>query len=249
MQRRAAAAYFLFFLVLGASAYSVLALAEQPPVDIEGETYSENDSFSVDDRQYTVTELKAEQSSGDGDGHGGGGGEATTYSGKLNWTNESAHQTATLENGSSVSYEGGNYTVAIPNESQPSSFSLQPSNDTTGDSRQFSTGDQFEYEQENATATVANITADQVELEWTGPEENTIEIAEGQNVTLNGQQFVAHFKSGSEVQISEDVGGYQDALHRQAYYTERQNGLKGVVILSGSAAVLLLGMAYLPRRG
>lgn len=249
MQRRAAAAYFLFFLVLGASAYSVLALAEQPPVDIEGETYSKGDSFSVDGRQYTVQELKAEQSGGGGGGHGGGGGEGTTFSGKLVWTNESAVSTATLKNGSSVSYEGGNYTVAIPNESQPSSFSLQPSNNTTGGPKQFSTGDQFQYEQENATATVANITASQVKLEWTGPKQNTIELSEGQNVTLNGQQFVVHFKSGSEVQISRDAGGYQDALRRQAYFTERENGLKGVVILSGSAAVLLLGMAYLPRRG
>lgn len=251
MQRRAAAAYFLFFLVLGASAYSVLALAEQPHVNIEGQTYSQGDSFAVDGQQYTVTELKAEESSGGGGGgHGGGGGESgPTYTGKLVWTNESAVSTATLENGSSVSYQGGNYTVAIPNQSQPSSFSLQPSNNTSGGPQQFSTGDQFQYEQENVTATVANITASEVTLQWTGPKNNTVELSEGANVTLNGQQYVVHFKSENQVQISQDIAGYQNALDRQAYFTERQNGLKGIVILSGSAAVLLLGLAYLPRRG
>lgn len=242
MQRRAAAAYFLFFLVLGASAYSVLALAEKPPVDIEGETYSKGDSFTVDGRQYTVTELKAEQSGG-----GGGGGE-TTYSGTLSWTNESAVQTATLKNGSSVTYQGGNYTVAIPNQTNVSQFTLQPSNNTTGEPRQFSTGDQFEYATENTTATVANITASQVTLEWTGPKNNTVELSEG-NITLNGQPYVAHFVSGKEVLISSNVGAYQDALARQAYFGEREAGLWGVVILSGIAAIILLALAYLPRRG
>lgn len=241
MQRRAAAAYFLFFLVLGASAYSVLALAEQPPIDIEGQTYSQGDSFSVDGRQYTVTELTAEQS------EGGGGG--TTLSGTLTWTNESAVSTATLANGSSVTYDGGNYTVAIANQSDVSSFTLQPSNNTTGSPLEFSTGDEFEYAQENVTATVASVSASEVGLEWTAPQENTVGLSEGRNVTLNDQQFVVHFPSESQVQISPDPGGYQSDVARQGYFAERQNGLRGIVILSGMTGVLLLGMAYLPRRG
>jgi hypothetical protein len=51
------------------------------------------------------------------------------------------------------------------------------------------------------------------------------------------------------VLLSQDRAGYQQDLRKQAYFTERMNGLKGVLILSISTVILLLGMAYLPRRG
>ena len=39
MQRRVAAIYLVFFVVMGASAYSVIAMAEQPAVDVPGQEY------------------------------------------------------------------------------------------------------------------------------------------------------------------------------------------------------------------
>ena len=50
MQRRAAAVYFVFFLVIGAGAYSFLAVAQGPAIELDGETYSQGDSFTVDGR-------------------------------------------------------------------------------------------------------------------------------------------------------------------------------------------------------
>jgi len=120
MQRRAAAVYFVFFLVIGAGAYSFLAVAQGPAIELDGETYSQGDSFTVDGREYTVTELGA--TSSDGDGHGGGGGE--TIAGKLNWTDETAESSTTLENGSTVTHEERDWLVAVPNESSPSTFTL-----------------------------------------------------------------------------------------------------------------------------
>ncbi|MFB6171059.1 MAG: hypothetical protein ABEJ23_00890 [Haloarculaceae archaeon] len=242
MQRRAAAAYLLLFLVLGASAYSVLATAQQPPIDVKGQTYSQGDSFQVNGQQYTVKELTSKTTSGEG-------GSTTILQGTLAWTNESAVATATLNNGSSTTYQGGNYTIAIPNQSDASSFTLQPTNNTTGGPRTFSTGDQYEYDAEGVTATVSSVSAGQATLEWTSPKENTFGISEGQNVTLNGQPYVIHFMSESSVQVSPEIQAYHSAVRRQEYFAERENGLKGVVILSAIASVILIGLAYLPHRG
>lgn len=123
MQRRWAAIYFAFFVVTAAGAYSVIALADQPEVQIQGPTYGNNTNFSTGGQQYQVTGLKAQESSGGG-GHGGGGGGGTSFTGKLVWTNKSAQFTATLQNNSTVTYRNTQYRVVIPNRSNPNRFTL-----------------------------------------------------------------------------------------------------------------------------
>ena len=54
MQRRWATVCIAFFLVMAASAYSVMALAEQPTVDIEGDTYENGSTFQQGDTSYIV---------------------------------------------------------------------------------------------------------------------------------------------------------------------------------------------------
>lgn len=365
MQRRVAAIYFVFFLVMGASAYSVIAVAEEPAVDLEGDAYGQGDTFAVDGREYVVANLTT-QSSGGGGGHGGGGGGGEEHVGALQWTNESAQYTATLANNTSVSpvrasfpgqrayytttlqegdtvtfngsdatvsipdvdsptnfslggpavdvtlavndtleYRGNattvaaisadgvrlvwgdDYRVLVPNESDPSSFrmvqqfnvSQRLAADPAVENRTITRGDGQRYVvftangstkllseylpdpdvgrlQEGDTmtlgtneTTVANVTRSGVVLEWAAPRTNTIELSEGTNVTLNGQQFVVHFQGENSVQLSPQVAKYQQDLDRQDYFDERQNGLWGVTILSGIAAMFVLGFAYLPVRG
>lgn len=113
MQRRVAAIYFVFFLVMGASAYSVIALAESPTVEVPGDTYSQGDSFTVNGQEFTVTNAALEES--EGGGHGGGGG--ASYTGTLTYTNTSYRFTATLENNSTVTYQNDSYRVLANNES------------------------------------------------------------------------------------------------------------------------------------
>jgi hypothetical protein len=285
MQRRAAAAYFVFFVVLGASAFSVMALAEHPHVDIEGQAYGQGDSFQVNDEEYTVAELTTEES--EGGGHGGGGGGSTIV-GALTWTNESARSTATLENNSTVSYEDREWTLLVENDSSVDSFVLEETFDVPGilgndtavynqtvlvdgeervvyrsnnstvalseylpprDTRQFSEGDDYRYPEENVTTTVDAVDPGAVTLAWIAPAENEIELTEGANVTLGGQQYVVHFPSESQVQISPEVAAYQQDLREQDYFAERTNGLWGIVILSVVAAILIVAMAYMPSRG
>ncbi|PSP99250.1 hypothetical protein BRC89_04815 [Halobacteriales archaeon QS_4_70_19] len=369
MQRRVAAIYLVFFVVMGASAYSVIATAHQPAIDVEGEALTQGDSITVDGTEYTVTSLE-EQEAGGGDGHGGGGG-GTTLAGTLSTTNDSVvfsaslsngtalsptnstwqgkqgEYTATIDDGDTVSYNGSeqtvnvsagnfslvnqtgnatasfsvgdtfehrrnvttvtgiengssatltwgdNYQVVIPNASNPDEFrALQRFNvsqrlrndpDVENQTYQgedgrfvryrngttqpldeylpapgettFAEGDALTYratEDPSAPAnetTVANVTSEEVELEWTGSRTETTELSEGANVTLGDQQYVAHFKNTSTVLLSSDVSGYQDQIRKQGYYHERMNGLWGVSILSGFGALLVVALAYLPTRG
>lgn len=246
MQRRAAAMYFVFFLVLGAAAYSVVAIAEEPSIDLDGETYGEGDTLTVAGQEYTVTSLESEEA--DGGDHGGGGGE-TTFTGELTTRNESARQTAELENESEVTYEGGNYTVAIPNGTNVSSFDLQPSNDTEGEPLTFSEGDEFQYDAENVTATVDTVESSTVTLAWTAPENETIELNEGANVTLGDQQYVVHFLDENTVQLSTQVEEYQEQIRAQETFAGRIGGLWWVTMLSIVAAILVIALAYMPVRG
>lgn len=357
MQRRVAAIYVVFFLVMGASAYSVIAVAEQPAVDLEGDSYGQGDTFAVDDREYVVAEL---------DAGGGGEGNDSEAIATLEWTNESARHTTTLGNNSSyapirasfpgqqsyhtatlaegdtVTFNGSDATVSIPDGESPSNFSLVRDGNETAT---FEFNDTFAYrgnattvasvsseevtlvwgddyrvlvpnesdpstfrmvQQFNVSAllaadpavenrtvtrddgrryvvfeangstqpleaylpepdvgeleeddtmtfarnesTVANVTSTGVVLEWTAPRVNAVEITEGDNVTLNDQQYVVHFQEGS-VQLSPQVEKYQRDLARQDYFKERQNGLWGVTLLSGFAAMFIVGLAYLPVRG
>jgi hypothetical protein len=91
------------------------------------------------------------------------------------------------------------------------------------------------------------------ELAWTSDSgEQTVELSEGGNVTLaNGETYFAHFPNETTVQVTsaDQYGEYTATLSDQDYFKERMNGFWGISILSGMAAVLMLGMAYLPVRG
>jgi hypothetical protein len=122
MQRRAAAIYIALFLVIGAGSYALIATAQQPTVALESPEFrlSQGDDFTVDSRTYTASELSASA-------EGGGGGSAASISRQatFSWTNESARQTAELSNGTTVPYQGTNYTVLTPNSSNETTFTLR----------------------------------------------------------------------------------------------------------------------------
>jgi hypothetical protein len=359
MQRRVAAIYLVFFVVMGASAYSVIAVAQQPTIDLDGEELAVGDSMTVEGQTYTVTNISETTSDG-----------TTTLVGQLSQTNDSFQYSAELSNGAGLSptnsswagkqaefsatiedgdplrfngteqtanitdgtfaliddtgnetttfsvgdtlpYEntsatvteignisatlvwGDNYEVVIPNGTDVDEFqAVQRFNVTErlrndpdvenqvygGEDGEFvryrngTTQPLDEYLPEPASTTfaegdtltfraggdlsapanettVANITGERVRLEWTGPRTTKTELTEGANVTLGGQLHTVHFANPSTVVITSDVGSYQDQVARQDYFEERVNGLWGVSILSGLAAVMVVGLAYLPTRG
>lgn len=122
MQRRAAAVYFALFVLIGAGTFAFIQVGtSQPDIRLEGaRELSSGQSLTVAGTEYTVSEIGHAES--EGGGHGGGG--AGPIVGTLTWTNESAVQTATLDNGSTTTYQGDTYTVVIPNRSDVAEFRL-----------------------------------------------------------------------------------------------------------------------------
>ncbi|KAB1197799.1 MULTISPECIES: hypothetical protein [Haloferax] len=123
MQRRAAIISVVFFLVIGAGAYSLIATASTPTVSFENPEYSlaQGDEFSVpdSDQTFTVSSITEEEESG---GHGGG--TTLVRSGEITYVNESARFTETWDNGSTVTLDGTDYRVEIENVSDPSEATL-----------------------------------------------------------------------------------------------------------------------------
>lgn len=281
MQRRAAAIYAVFFIVLAAGAFSVTAVTAEPDVSLNAPVYQQGDSFTVGGTTYTVASVS--------DG-----------SAEITWTNESAQYTDSWEvttrsisgppstyatgDGPTVTVGGTESRVITPDTASPDSFYLveyravgentttTEVDDTTyavvtdGDDRSFieldqyfideygeptvqeyTVGDSFEYD--NQTVTVATVSNNSVTLTWTAPRQNTIAPGdEGANVTIAGRTYVAHFPQPDRLQLSTNHGAYQQEVATIDTYNERMNGFWGITIIGGSAAALLIGMAYLPSR-
>jgi hypothetical protein len=288
MQRRAAAVYLVLFVALAGGAYAYIEVgASEPEVSLDGPTYTEGDTFSVGDRTYTVTTVEAEVEEGS---HGAP--DTVTRVGELTWFNESAIATAELENDSTVAFNDGEYTVAIANESNITSFDLVESRNisailaddpavegtATGDDGQeyvrftngstqllseyldpadtvtLSTGDTFPYQQENETidTTVAAVSSSAVTLQWDNPQNETIDLEEGGNITLNGEQHFAHFPDDSSVKVlasGQYYSSYQSELADISAFDDRVVGLWGIVILSLLSSIILIAAAYLPNKG
>ncbi|MFB6079900.1 MAG: hypothetical protein ABEJ81_02690 [Haloferacaceae archaeon] len=285
MQRRAAAIYAIVFVLIGTASYTLIATAQQPQVSFANPDYklSQGDSFQVQGRTYTVSSISAKMESGGPEGGGGG----IRRSGELQWTNQSGRYSETWDNGSTVTLDGGDYVVLVPNATNGSSFTLQQTqnrtailqNDSTADNAtvsrngrdyvvitengtsrlvpadeyfpapkrtNYSVGDQIQYKG-NAT-TVDGVTNTSATVAWTAPKQNTVELDDAANATLAGKQYFVYFPDNSTLVLESDYSVYQRQAAKIDRFNEHENGLWGVTALSGGAAILLIGMAYLPSR-
>jgi len=107
-------------------------------------------------------------------------------------------------------------------------------------------GETLEF-QGNET-TVAAVDNESVTLAWSGPRTNTLSLSEGDRTTFADTEYVAHFPDNSTFALTADVDAYEAEIAAVDTYHERINGFWGVSIISGLAAILLLGTAYLPSR-
>ncbi|WP_276299517.1 hypothetical protein [Halorussus lipolyticus] len=269
MQRRAATVYAVLFLVIAAGSYSLIGVAQEPGIDVQGDSYAENETLTVNGMEYTVASV------GDGEG-------------TLSRVNESARYTATLANNSTIQRDGDTYRVLIPNESDPGQFTLQQEfnlsenlttvmqNETEyvvvdeegnkslvpvdeyklqqfGEpaTEQYAEGDTYQYEGNETT--VSNVTVSEATLAWNAPRTLQTSVADGSNVTLgpedDNQTFVAHFPEGQDgIVLSTQTAEYQSQVNDIDDFNERMAGLWGIVILSGLTVALLLGLAFLPNK-
>lgn len=274
MQRRAAAAYVVFFVLIAAGSYAFIATAQAPSVTIDNPDHelSPGSTFQVDGRTYTVAELKETESGGGG--HGGGG---TTLEGSLSWTNDSAIYTESFDNGGSVDISNTTYDVLIPNETSPDSATLreQPGDDVETVDRgnttyvvvdqnddgtdelipideyeplkriELSQGQNYEYKGNQTTVQITNTS---LAFQWTGSKTNSVSLTNEGNVTLNGKTFLVFIESPNKAYLTSDYQSYNEQVESVDYFHERMEGFWGVTLLSGLAAILLTGLAYLPHK-
>lgn len=115
MQRRAVAIYVTLFLVIGVGSYTLVTTGQQPSISFDDPEHSlsEGDTLTVNERTYTVSSLDALTSDG------------VTREATFSWTNESARQTAELENGTVVPYQNDEYVVLTPESENETTFTLR----------------------------------------------------------------------------------------------------------------------------
>lgn len=264
MQRRWAAVCIAFFLVMGASAYSVVAFAEAPTPDLEGDAYADGDTFRSGGTTYTVA--------------------VENGSGEITYT-ETVEAETEFANGTEVDYRNGSYTVTTGGGGDADAFTLVEAfdveavlsrdpevenstftrddgtevvvyrNGTTQpleeyldrDRETFGEGDTIEHAGE--TKTVANVTAERALLRWEADEEQSIGLEEGGTFELDGTEYVSTFPDTDTVVVSTDVEGYDEYENEADYYQERRSGLLYVIVFSGGSSFLLAALAFLPHRG
>jgi sorbitol-specific phosphotransferase system component IIA len=114
MQRRAVAIYVALFLVIGVGSYTLVTTGQQPSISFDDPEHSlsQGETLTVNERTYTVTSLS-------------GGQDTSSREATFAWTNESARQTAELENGTVVPYQDDDYVVLTPNSSNETAFTLR----------------------------------------------------------------------------------------------------------------------------
>jgi hypothetical protein len=114
--------YGLLFLVLGAASYSLVATGAQPTIGFENPDHrlSAGDSFTTDGQEYVVSDISAQASGGEA-----GAPVTVTRSGQLSTTDESSVYSEAWANNSSVTLDDREWRVLVPNESDPSEFTLR----------------------------------------------------------------------------------------------------------------------------
>lgn len=196
MQRRAAAVYFVLFVALAAGAFGFIEIgASEPEVALDGQTFTQGDSLTVNGQNYTVTAIEAETSE-EGE---------ITRSGELTWFNASRIERAQLENDSTVQYRD-TFTVGSVDSDDATFAPL----DRGGDEVYLREGEEFYHVGENTTATVDNVTT------------GGIEVALDRSAMLANNSTVAYDGGTYRVLVPEEANG-TFTLANEANPSETEN--------------------------
>ena len=183
MQRRAVAVYVAFFLLVGSAAGVLVATAETPEISFANPDYelSAGDSFEVNDTEYTVADISESE---EGGGHGGSA--HTVVSGVVE-RERSVEQTASWDNGSTITYDGQEWTVAIDGETA-SGVTLVESIDRTAILENDSSvlNETQTIDGETFVVTTDGETRDLVPASAYFPEPTTTSFAAGDQLTYDG---------------------------------------------------------------
>jgi hypothetical protein len=281
MQRRVAAIYFALFVLIGAGAFGFVQVGmSQPTVSLDGPTLVHNDTMTVGERTYTLATV-GEDDAGNPVGELTwtnesaqatatlGNGSTTLYQGEEfrvaveNDSDAASFRLVEVQNASAllaadpavedtpVTQNGVDYVLYAGNQTRgPPVQEYLPAPETV----EFAAGDQLRYQTDsgNVTADVQDVSESGATLTWSTTVTNTVELAEGSNVTLNGVTHIVHFPDNESVQVlpaDQYHSSYQSELAAVEAFDERQNGVWGVFIVCVVAAIVLIAAAYLPVKG
>ena len=239
MQRRTIATYAGIFILLTASCVGLLATTAQPtaPMDNPEYTLEKSQNFSVQGKQFTITDVSATINE-EGD---------LVRSATGRWNQSNGSYSTILANNSTLSYQNSTYRVLVPNTSNPSKATLREvqnlSNSTqtltqnnetfvvmnsSGGNRtlipenqylrqqygepnttQLSTGTSLSYQ--NNSTTITNISTQGVTLNWTATKVNTVSFGETTPIKTT------LIRGGGPIKVSYPAGGTTVSLNNQTY--------------------------------
>lgn len=267
MQRRAAAMYVLFFVLIAVGSFAIVNSAEapDPAMDEFDHQLTVDDTITIDGTTYTLTRIDV-------------------FSATFEWTQPEAEQVGTIGNESEIELEGTEYAVEIDPGDEPEGVTLleqypehdletveidgvthvviEEDNETSvvpeeeyledehGPRERLELGvdDSFVWDDANASVTIDGISPTSVTVSWVGPMNRSITVQSGQPTEIGQTTYVANFVGTEYIQLTTDVEAYEEHRDEIDTHEERSQGFWGITVLSLLAAVLLGGLAYLPRR-
>ncbi len=267
MQRRTAAMYVVFFIVIAVGAIAFINVVEAPSPSMDEFDYQleVDDNVTIGDRTYQVTRIDV-------------------FSMTLAWTEDEVEQSDRIANESTIESDGVEYRVEIEPGEEPEQFVLHETfpeheldtvehggvtyvvieeNDEIRfvredeylleeygprDQIELTVGDTFLWDVAEVSVTVDEITPDGVDVSWVGPEEQTRTIQSGEPTEIGDTTYIANFVGTDFVQLTTDIEAYEAHADALDTYAERNLGFWGVGVLSFLTAVLIGGLSFLPRR-
>ncbi|PHQ38885.1 hypothetical protein DJ69_09280 [Halorubrum persicum] len=213
----------------GSAGTSIVATLEREVVVDQSETWANESTVTVDDRQWRV-EIAGDDPS------------AFTLV-------EVLDRQAILEadddaDNETVERDDGEYVVVT----EDGESTLVPANEyfPAPEEQSYATGDSFQYNGQSVT--VDQVTTGQAVIVWEATQTNTIEVTNHATVTLGGTDFVANFPDASTLTMSDDIEGYEAQVAEIDQFQQYNSGLTRVVILALFSVVLLLSAAFIPSR-
>lgn len=172
--------YFAFFLVISAGAYGLIVTTSAPTVALEGQAYSAGDTVTLNGQEFTVA--SADTGSGAlSSVNESAIAETTIDNGTevpvtdVRWDDQSARMEAMLEAGSTIQFNGSEYTVSV--NASASTVTLARADDASVN-QTAAVGDTLTYQGNEATVT--SVTSDGATVVWGGP---YLLVVQAENVT------------------------------------------------------------------
>ncbi|MGM0605769.1 MAG: hypothetical protein ACQETB_08870 [Halobacteriota archaeon] len=111
---------------------------------------------------------------------------------------------------------------------------------------QYTEGDTVEYAE--TTVTIDAVDSGSVTVVWSSDETRSADLAQGEVVTLGGNEYLAYFSTADTVLLTQDISEYEAQVSSIETYEDRVSGFWYVIVASLVIATLLVLLGMLPSR-